>query len=84
MNQPQVNEEALAVLSEAWAWRELSGARCKELLHRAGTVPVSVAVLAAEVAAATLVVWGYLCFREARQAEALESAAEATRLLSDH
>ncbi len=84
MNQPQVNEEALAVLSEAWAWRELSGARCRELLQRAGTVPVSVAVLAAEVAAATLVVWGYLCFREARQAEALESAAEAIRLLSDH
>ena len=83
MDQPPVKEDALAVLSEAWAWHELSGERCKALLQQAGTLPVSGAVLAAEVAAATLAVWGYLCFREARQAEALESATEAIRLLAD-
>jgi diguanylate cyclase (GGDEF)-like protein len=73
-------------LAEAWNWRELDAARCRELLDAAAG-PTDAVVFtphqSAEFGAAPLVVWGYLCFREARQAEALECAGEALALLAD-
>ena len=71
---------ALELLTDAWRWRELDAGRCRHLLDEASGAPASGDRETEK--AAPLVVWGYLCFREARQAEALESAGEALSLLS--
>ena len=86
---------ALERLSEAWHWRELDLSRCRELVSGVSQTPGLAELAAAqhsarpisaakdtELAAAALVVWAYIAFREARQAEALEYATEALTLLS--
>ena len=84
---PSLKDTKFALLTEAWGWRELDGARCRELLDTAGRLADSEALTlrhSAEFRAASLVVLGYLSFREARQAEALECSGQALALLADH
>ena len=82
---PSLKDTKFALLTEAWGWRELDSVRCRELLDTAGRLADSEALTlrhSAEFRAASLVVLGYLNFREVRQAEALEYSDQA--LLADH
>mgnify|MGYP000438588234 CR=1 FL=1 len=84
---PSLKDTKFALLTEAWGWRELDSVRCCELLDTAGRLADSEALMlrhSAEFRAASLVVLGYLSFREARQAEALECSGQALALLADH
>ena len=87
---------ALNRLSEAWHWRELDLSRCRELVLGISQTPGLIGEEASsadglqtgaahrnELAAASLAVWAYIAFREARQAEALECATEALALLAE-
>ena len=84
---PSLKDTKFALLTDAWGWRELDGVRCRELLDAAGRLAGAEALTprhSAELRAASLVVLGYLSFREARQAEALECSGQALALLADH
>ena len=92
MEHPLPVGPALDLLMDAWRWRELGAARCREALEAARAVHLAEeasgqpenSAAASVTSAALQVVWGYLCFREARLAEALECAEEALGLLADH
>lgn len=92
MEDPLPVGPALDLLTDAWRWRELDADRCRRALDTARAAFLAAETtsqlgdVASEGASVTLValqvVWGYLCFREARLAEALECAEEALRLLA--
>ncbi|WP_407570349.1 diguanylate cyclase [Deinococcus altitudinis] len=92
MEHPPPVSPALDLLMEAWSWRELDAARCRTALEAARTAHLAAGTFGQPesgdtfrlTSAALQVVWGYLCFREVRLAEALECAEEALGLLVGH